>query len=165
MRYASHAHPHSRAAGTLLALLLLISHSAKIASAQESPPPAGMGRLYVFRGLRTFGAHIEDYVTLDGTPVQRISPGGGFYCDVAPGTYSISVSPTKANIATVPVAAGQSQYVSVSLRESGGMSPRCGPSGMGQSFDVRLLEPAYGARRVSEYRLAKGTCSPVGAAK
>ena len=119
-----------------------------------------MGRLYVFRGIRALGAHVADYVTLNGAPVQRVSPGGGFYCDLKPGTYAISMFRHKANAATVPIAAGQRQYVYVSVRELGATSPRGGATAADLSFDVRVLDPAYGEKRAGEYKLTRSSCEP-----
>ncbi len=160
-----------QALGILCALLILAANPARLAKAQPIPPeahtseqetpPAGTGRLYFFRGIRAFGAHIEDYVTLNGRPVAKISPGRGFYCDVQPGSYVISILRHKTFPATVPVAAGQKQYVYISVRETGGTAPRGGAGGMDMSFEVRLLEPAYGARRASEYSpLTQANCTP-----
>src|SRR5690348_12171094 len=75
------------------AMLLMACGSQCRALAHESLPhnsaahrggalSTGMGRLYIFRGVRSFGAHIDDYVTINGLPVHRIAPGSGFYCDI-----------------------------------------------------------------------------------
>ena len=151
----------------LVALLLLgssMTYAQAVPSATNSPvapaPGAGMGRLYVFRGIRPFGAHIADFVTLNGTPIQRVSPGGGFYCDLQPGSYAISMFRHKAKPATVPIAAGQQQYVYISVREQGGGSARGGAAAIDMAFDVRVLDPAYGAKRASEYRLTRSSCTP-----
>jgi hypothetical protein len=96
------------------------------ASAQQLPPDGavareqntiagGMGRLYVFRQIRSFGAHIDDYVTINGVAVGRVSPGTGFYCDLSPGDYMIGVLSHKTYPLKVPVAAGQRQYICVML--------------------------------------------------
>jgi len=152
----------------LVALLLLLACTTT--RAQEAPreehvptpaaPAAGMGRLYVFRGIRPFGAHIADFVTLNGTPVQRVSPGDGFYCDLKPGSYTIGMYRHKAASATLSIAAGRQQYVYVSVREQGGGSARGGAAAIDLAFNVRMLDPAYGAGRASEYRLFKSSCEP-----
>ena len=88
--------------------------------------PSGIGRLYVFREIGSFGADIDDDVTINGVPVQRIRPGTGFYCDVRPGSYVMRVLRHKADSLNLSVASGQSQYICVMLHELGGVSPRGG---------------------------------------
>jgi hypothetical protein len=148
-------------------LLLLVYGSWHPASAQELPKdkpisqstiPGSMGRFYVFREIRSFGAHIDDDVTINGVPVQRLSPGMGFYCDVRPGSYVVSILRHKTNSLHLSVASGQSQYICVTLSKRGGVAPRSGALTSDQSFDVRQLEPDYGAQRIQEYRIVHATC-------
>ena len=152
-----------------IAMLLIAYGSQCPALAQESVShnsatheggvlPAGMGRLYVFREVLSFGAHIDDDVTIDGLPVHRITPGSGFYCDVRPGNYVIGVARHKTHLLRLSVAAGQREYVCVMPHTQAGVAPRGGAPTSDQSFDVRLLEPAYGAQRALEYRLVQTTC-------
>jgi hypothetical protein len=122
--------------------------------------PAGMGRLYVFREVRSYGAHIDDYVTVDGRPVHRITPGTGLYCDLRPGNYLIGVARHKANLLTLPIARRQCQYICIMLHTQAGVAPRSGGLTSDQSFDVRLLQPGYGAQRVREYHMTEGKCQP-----
>ncbi len=119
---------------------------------------SGKGRIYVFREVRSFGAHIDDYVTINGVPVQRVGPGTGFYCEVTPGDYVISVFRHKTYPLKVSVAAGQRQYICVMLHHLGGVAPRGGALTSDQSFDVRLLEPGYGAQLVKKYRTNEAKC-------
>jgi hypothetical protein len=119
-----------------------------------------MGRLYVFREVRSSGGHIDDHVPVNGVPVHRVTPGTGFYCNVSPGDYVIGVSRHKTYPVKVSVAAGQRQYVCVMLRHLGGIAPRSGALTSDQSFDVRLLEPGYGAERLREYRVTEANCQP-----
>jgi hypothetical protein len=119
---------------------------------------SGMGRIYVFRPIRAFGAHIDDDVTVNGVPVHRVTPGTGFYCDVSPGDYVISVARHKTYPLKVSLTAGQPRYVCVMLHHLGGVAPRGGALPSDQSFDVYLLEPAYGAQRTHEYPLTRVDC-------
>jgi hypothetical protein len=128
------------------------------AQESQSTMPGGMGRLYVFREIGSFGAVIDDDVTINGVPVQRLRPGTGFYCDVRPGSYVVSVLRHKAAALNLSVASGQSQYICVMLHELGGVSPRGGALPSDQSFEVHKLEPGYGAQRIQEYRLTHATC-------
>jgi hypothetical protein len=122
--------------------------------------PAGTGRLYVFREVLSFGAHIDDYVTIDGLPVHRVTPGTGFYCDVRPGSYVIGVARHKTHLLKLSIAAGQREYICVMLHARAGVAPRGGALTSDQSFDIRLLEPNYGMQRVGEYRMTKAKCEP-----
>jgi hypothetical protein len=124
----------------------------------QSEMPGGMGRLYVFRVVSSFGAHIDDYVTINGVPVQRVGPGNGFYCNVSPGDYVIGVARHETYLLKVSVAAGQRQYICVMLHHLGVVAPRGGALTSDQSFDVRLLEPGYGAQRMQGYRLTGANC-------
>jgi hypothetical protein len=144
------------------ALILLVCGWARAASVQPitSATSAPQGRIYIFRMVRSFGAHIDDYVTVNGTSVARVSPGNGIYCDVAPGDYLIGVARHKTQPLKVSVTAGQGQYVCVMLHQPGGGAPRKGASTSDQSFDIRLLQPGYGAKRVQEYHLTRATCQP-----
>ena len=130
----------------------------KLAAPQESPVANGTGRLYIFRPIRSFGAHIDDYVTVDGIPVHRLAPGTGFYCDLAPGKYAISVAGHKTTPLEVSLAAGQASYVCVMLDPQGGVSPRGGALTSDQSFVLRKFEPEFGAQRAREYSLTRETC-------
>jgi hypothetical protein len=132
----------------------------KSVSPGPSTIPNGMGRLYIFREVRSFGAHIDDDVTIDGVPVARLGPGMGFFCDVRPGSYEVSVLRHKSESLKLSVESGQSQYVCVMLHKLGGGAPRSGAITSDQSFEVHQLEPDYGAKRIREYRLVPVTCRP-----
>lgn len=136
---------------------------AKEPSLSSTAQPRGefsraMGCLYVFREVRSFGAHISDYVTVDGTPVHRITPGSSFYCELHPGDYLIGIARHKSNHLIVSIAPGQCRYVCVMLYTEEGIAPRSGVLPSDQSFDIQLVEPDYGAERVREYPLTRGKC-------
>jgi hypothetical protein len=76
--------------------------------------------------LRSFGAHIDNYITINGVPVHRLTAGTGFYCDVPPADYVIGIARHKTNPRKVSVAAGQSRYICVMLHHLGGVAPRSG---------------------------------------
>jgi hypothetical protein len=120
----------------------------------------GTGRLYVFRMVKSFGAHLDGDVAVNGAPVQRVSPGSGFYCDVTPGSYTIDVLDHKTKPLKVLVKAGQHQYLCVMLHHVIAGSPRSGGLTSDQVFEIRLLDPEYGARRIVEYHLSQVKCVP-----
>lgn len=132
--------------------------STKTTVQRQPAMSGGMGRLYVFRPIRSFGAHIDDYITVNGVPVRLVTPGTGFYCDVPAGDYVIGVVRHKTYPLKVSVTAGQTRYVCVMLHHLGGVAPRGGALNSDQSFDVRLLEPDYGAERVEQYPLTRAKC-------
>jgi len=144
--------------GGLTSAVAQESPSKKLGAPQESPIANGTGRLYIFRPIRSFGAHIDDYITVDGIPVHRLAPGTGFYCDLAPGEYVISVARHKTSPLRVSLAAGQASYVCVMLHPQGGVSPRGGALTSDQSFVVRKFEPEFGAQRAHQYPLTRETC-------
>jgi hypothetical protein len=125
---------------------------------QLSSVPSGAGRLYIFRPIRPSGAHIDDDVTVNGLPVHRLTPGTGFYCDVAPGDYVIAVARHKTKPLKVSMEPGHKQFVCVMLHQTDGVAPRGGALTSDQSFDVRLLAPDYAAHRVQEYPLTHADC-------
>jgi hypothetical protein len=140
------------------AVLAFETPSSKPALHGQDASAGGMSRLYVFRPVRSFGAHIDDYIAINGLPVQRIRPGRGFYCDVSPGSYVIYVLGHKSDHLKVSARPGQRLYICVMLHPLGEATPRAGALTSDQSFDVRLLEPAYGEQRVKEYQLTKESC-------
>jgi hypothetical protein len=132
--------------------------SDKLAPQGQSTGSGGGGRLYLFRMVRSFDAHIDDYVTINGVPIRRVSPGSGFYCDISPGDYVIGVWRHKNQPLNVSVAPGQRQYVCVMLHHVGDVAPRDGALTFDQAFDIRLLDPGYGAERVQQYRMTEANC-------
>ena len=146
------------AAGGLTSAVAQESPLNKRTVSQESALANGMARLYVFRPIRSFGAHIDDYITVDGIPVHRLAPGTGFYCDLAPGQYVISVAGHKTSPLEVSLKVGQASYVCVMLHPQGGVSPRAGALTSDQSFVVRKFEPEFGAQRAHEYPLTRESC-------
>jgi hypothetical protein len=132
--------------------------SDKTAPHIESMGSSAMGRLYVLRGVRSFGAYIDDYVTINGDPVQRVTPGSGFYCDISPGNYVIGLWRHKNESLKVAVMPGQQQYVSIRLHHLGSMASRGGAITSDQAFDIRLLDPGFGAKRVLKYHMTEANC-------
>jgi hypothetical protein len=130
----------------------------KPAAEQQSPTGGGAGRLYIFRPIRSFGAHIDDDVTVNGIPAHRVTPGTGFYCDVPPGDYVIAVLRHKTKPLKVSVEPGQKQFICVMLHQLDGVAPRGGALTSDQSFDVRLLAPDYAAYRVRDYPFVRANC-------
>jgi hypothetical protein len=155
----------AKALFAIAALILSLCGSSRAAETSTAPITQGLatlqsnkGRIYVFRMIRSFGAHIDDFLTIDGATVQRITAGNALYCDVDPGDYLLGLSRHKTRPLKVSVTAGQEQYICVTLHHGDGISPRQGAPSSDQSFDMRLLEPAYGAQRIREYHLTQADC-------
>jgi hypothetical protein len=147
----------------MLAAMAGLSHAQESPSKtprahEENPIASGMGRLYVFRPIRSFGAHIDDYVTVNGISVRRVSPGSGFYCDLSPGEYVISVAGHKTSPLKVSVVSSQASYICVMLHHQGGVSPRGGALTSDQSFIIRQFAPENGAQRAHQYPLTRENC-------
>ena len=120
--------------------------------------PINKGRIYVFRMVRSSGAHLNDVLTIDGVEVQRISPGNGIFCDVTPGEHLLGLAQDKVRPLKVLVEAGQPQYVCVMLQHQKGSSLRSGAISSDQSFKIQLLDPAYGSERLKEYHVTRANC-------
>jgi hypothetical protein len=150
----------------VLAALIVLSYGAPYSAATRalsaprglSTVPKGKGRIYIFRMVRPSGAHLDDYLTIDGVAVQRITPGNALYCDVSPGDYVLGLSRHRTQPLKVSVSAGQEQYIRVMLHHGDGISPRRGSPPSDQSFDIRLVDPGCGAARVKEYHLTQADC-------
>ena len=130
------------------------------AAPEKAQLPTGKGRIVVFRMVSPSGAHLDNTITVNGNPVQRISPGSGLYCDVAPGKYIIGLASQRARPLEVTVVAGRQQYICVMLNRKATRAPRSGALSADQPFDLRLLEPNFGAERVGQYRLVPANCQP-----
>ncbi len=146
------------------ALILLVCGWARAASVQPitSATSAPQGRIYIFRMVRSFGAHIDDYVTVNGTSVARVSPGNGIYCDVAPGDYLIGVARHKTQPLKVSVTAGQG---AIRLCDA----PPAGRRNLAAQRSIHLRSVIryatagaclWSAERVQEYHLTRATCQP-----
>lgn len=91
-----------------------------------APVPTSKGRIYIFRMVRSAGVPLDDVLTIDGVPVQRISPGNGIFCDVTPGEHLLGLVHDKAHPLKVLVKAGEPKYVCVMLQHQKGSSLRSG---------------------------------------
>jgi Protein of unknown function (DUF2846) len=69
------------------------------------------GRIYFYRESSLGGMMLEPAIKVDGNKVGESSSGDYFYVDMAPGTYTVSVSTEKDETTSVTVTAGQAVYV------------------------------------------------------
>jgi Protein of unknown function (DUF2846) len=70
-----------------------------------------VGRIYFYRESSLGGMMLEPAIKVDGNKVGESSSGDYFYVDMAPGTYTVSVSTEKDETTPVTVTAGQAVYV------------------------------------------------------
>lgn len=75
------------------------------------PIPKDRARIYLYRTNSPFGSAIQPRVLLNGQKVGDSVPGGVFFCDVAPGTYTATVNTEVEKSAVISAVAGQNFYV------------------------------------------------------
>ena len=145
-------------ASALAALLVMLGSVQPLpssAAAVSNAPPPGLARIWLYREAEPFQSTARPYVRLNGTVAGISEPGGAFYRDVPPGTYSVSVDSDGMDVyqfATVALAQGQTAYVQVqSLRgwDSGGGGNRGGGGWERDTFYTRLIAPAAGEAQIS----------------
>jgi hypothetical protein len=98
----------------LIGLLLPLSGRPAVAASQGPPP--GEARIWIYRVYEPYVSEATPYVRLNGAVVGISRPGGAFSCDVAPGTYRVTVdSEGRAADQFVPVAVvpGETVYVRI----------------------------------------------------
>ncbi|WP_311767782.1 DUF2846 domain-containing protein [Burkholderia sp. Bp8963] len=72
---------------------------------------ASHGRIYFLRSASVFGAAIQPEIRINRQVVGHSQPGGFFYVDEAPGTYTVTTSTEVEREITFDLAAGQTRYV------------------------------------------------------
>jgi hypothetical protein len=79
--------------------------------ATEPTVAPNMGRIYMYRDGSMLGAAMQPAIKINGEKVGESVPGGYFYVDEAPGTYTITTTTEKEESVSVPVSAGQPVFV------------------------------------------------------
>ncbi|HEX7908601.1 MAG TPA: DUF2846 domain-containing protein [Paraburkholderia sp.] len=72
---------------------------------------ANLGRLYFLRSASVLGAAIQPEIRLNGQVVGRSTPGGFFYVDEPPGTYTVVTTTEVERKISFDLTAGQTRYV------------------------------------------------------
>lgn len=78
--------------------------------------PASAARIWVYREYEPFDTLARPYVRMNGRIVGISEPGGSFYRDLPPGTYSVTVDTTGHDVnqfADVAPTAGQTAFIKV----------------------------------------------------
>ncbi|WP_342767011.1 DUF2846 domain-containing protein [Trinickia dinghuensis] len=100
------------AAGSLLLLAACASGPTYRDVAKSIPTlDANLGRLYFLRSASLLGAAIQPEIRLNDQVVGRSTPGGFFYVDEPPGTYTVITATEVERKITFDLAAGQTRYV------------------------------------------------------
>jgi hypothetical protein len=136
-----------RSAASLLLFLTGCAQLPTTSSAVIPPVPAGAARIWIYRNDGPYEAHQTPYVWLNGRIAAVIQPNGAFYCDAAPGNYTVTVDsygvPYPHQFAEFNLGAGQEPFVKVlSMRERVGD----GENRASRTFFFSQLFPADAAR-------------------
>lgn len=108
----------------VIAFLLAASYGCAAPSppggaAVVSPQPAaGQARIWVYREYEPGQSLARPYVRINGQILGISEPGGSFYRDVQPGSYSLTVDSTGRDVyqfADVNLAAGQTVFIKVEV--------------------------------------------------
>ncbi len=75
------------------------------------PPPAGQGRVFVFRTGDLVGALNQPTVMMNGRVIGKAVPGRYFYIDVAPGNYTVQTVTEPGKRASFSLGPGGKAYV------------------------------------------------------
>lgn len=127
---------------------------------QQGPPPAGMGRIVVYGGIRDEALEWHPEVLVDGEPIGRSRELTFLAADRPPGVHTITIGTEQRDAAfgtqgasgnaTVPLAAGATAYVQLLVDA---------PPGMVRATLVPM-DPPTGARDVQKMRLAPPSDAP-----
>jgi hypothetical protein len=138
------------ALGLMAALLFAVPPALADAPATAlAAPPAGYGRIWIYRYYEPYESLATPYVRFNGRIVAVSQPGGSFYRDVPAGTYHVTVDSQGRDtdqFTTVAVVPGQTVYVQVQVSRywdcGGGGGNRAGGGGWCRpTFYPRLQLP------------------------
>lgn len=145
-------------------LFLLVLPLAGCATPAEAPsayvpPPPGTARLVFYRPFYYYGPSQVLTLALNNTVTGTLPRNAAIYRDVAPGTYTISFSPTRAapdQFATVTVAPGNVSYIKIDALPqrdcTGGRFSGCDITG----FTSVIMDPATAADELRAVPLLRG---------
>ena len=129
-----------------------------------TPPSPGTARIWIYRDYEPYETLARPYVRLNGAIAGISEPGGVFYRDLAPGTYTVTVDSEGTDVqqfVSVPVAAGQQIYVKVlasaSWDSGSGGGERGGGGGWARdTFYTWQIQPQAAAAEIAHMPLYGG---------
>jgi len=102
---------------TLAVVTVALSSYGPVTAAPVSDPArAGAARVWVYREYEPYETLARPYVRFNGQIIGISEPGGSFYRDVQPGSYSVTVDSVGKDVyqfASVSLGAGQTTFIKV----------------------------------------------------
>ncbi|VWD50728.1 P lipoprotein [Burkholderia lata] len=130
------------AIGSLLFLAACASGPGYVDVAASIPQlNANLGRIYFLRSASPLGAAIQPDIRLNGQVVGQSKPGGFFFVDESPGSYTVVTTTEVDRKITFDVEAGQTRYVRTSVGFGflvGHVTPSLVPSDIAET-EIRAL--------------------------
>jgi hypothetical protein len=127
-----------------------------------APVSPGTARVWIYRDYEPYQTLATPYVRLNGAIAGISQPGGAFYRDLAPGTYTVTVDSYGTDVnqfVSLAVAAGQQVYVKVLASvswESGGGGERGGSGWARDTFYTWQIPPEVAAAEIARMPLYAG---------
>jgi len=128
---------------------------------QLPPAPGGTARIVVYRDVGVYEFADVLKVDFNGAKTADLGAGNLVYRDVAPGTYTVTFTPTRAvpdQFKSVPLAAGNVVYLKlVSFSEETCGAALAGGSGCRQHAYVTVfVDPQVAQREIQGLKLPEG---------
>lgn len=144
----------------LLSLLFLVTSCATPAEepVAYTPRPSGTARLVFYRAFHYYGPSLVLTMSLNNVVIGTLPQNAAIYRDVAPGTYTVSFSPTRSypdQFKTVTVAPGNVFFVRIDALSQGCVSGRFGSCDIA-GFTSTVIEPATAQYELQALPLLRG---------
>lgn len=151
---------HARRIQFLLVFLLAGCTTPADAPIAYGPQPPGTARLVFYRAFHYYGSTLYLTLSLNDRVIGTLSPNAAIYRDVAPGTYTVTFSPTRADpfqFKTVTVAPGNVFFVKIDgLPQRGCTGERFGGGCDITGFTSVIMDPATAAYELQAVPLVRG---------
>jgi hypothetical protein len=141
---------------------LLLAGCATPAEAPSAyvPPPPGTARIVFYRPFYYYGPSQVLKLALNNSAIGTLPRNAAIYRDVAPGTYTISFSPTRSapyQFATVAVGPGNVSYIKIdALPPQACTGARFGGGCDITGFTAVIMDPATAAYELQAVPLLRG---------